>query len=150
MKQCYLVACIQSLPLYSIKGLGSCCNQRQPRTMANNSSPDQATDPAAFPKHLPARFRNQARAAVNSGRHAPTKYKTAADTQHLMNRTEFFKRFIKNKPRNLYTDEHSITEISDENAAGDSLSPATSQKISVNSCAAARKGKKKRVKWRLC
>jgi len=121
--------------------------------MVNNSSPDQA-NPATLPKHLPARLRNQARAAVNSGRHTPTKYKTPADSQHLMKKVEFFERFIKNKPRNLYTDNGSITEIFDENATGDSLSPETSQTISVvpiSSCAAARKEKKKGFcKWRLC
>jgi hypothetical protein len=147
------VACIQLLPPCSIKGLLPRCNQRRPRTMANNSPPDQV-NPASLPKHLPARLRNQARAAVNSGRHAPTKYKTPADSQHLMKKTEFFERFIKNKPRNLYTDDHSITEIFDENATGDSLFPETSQKISVvpvNSCAAARKEKKKGFRrWRLC
>ena len=68
-----------------------------------------------------------------------------------MDKTEFFNRFIKNKPRNLYTPDNSIIEIFDENASGDSLSTATSQKASVvpiNSCAA-RKEKKKRF-LKLC
>lgn len=40
-------------------------------------------------------------------------YKTPVDTQHLMDKTEFFNRFIKNKPRNLYTNDNSIIEIFD-------------------------------------
>jgi hypothetical protein len=118
--------------------------------MANNSSPDQV-NPAHIPK---PRFRNQARVAVISGRHAPTKYITRIDTQHLMKKTEFFKRFIKNKPRNLYTNDNSITEIFDETGTSESLSPATSQETSVapiNSDGAARTERNKGFwKWRLC
>src|SRR5438105_3388169 len=98
--------------------------------MPNNPSPDQV-NPVTLPKHVPARFRNQARVAATSGRWVPSKYKAPVDTRHLMNKKEFFKRYIKNKPRNIYTNDNAMTGISDDNATSDSLSPATSRKTFV-------------------
>ena len=73
------------------------------------SSTDHSTDAPAPPTH----YKNAARASALSGRFHPKKYTSPLETRNLMTPEEFQRQFIKNKPRNNYTNDSTIAEVPD-------------------------------------
>ena len=96
--------------------------------MTEKLSSDQVNP--ILPPKPPKFYRNRARAQTLAGRHRPNEYTSPHDTQHLMNASKFYERYIKNKANNLYED-NNIVEIPDNGEVKDAAPLLKASQIPV-------------------